>query len=270
MRNDYLEKLLQSKKYKSVCPDTIRRIWDECSEKYKKLKDVDSATREALHGITGTFLTSAEAAECAWAMQSWHAGGHTDGQLENMLNKHASTRERLPLEDMDALYARIFNTTGNPDHILDLACGINPLYLGARGIKTTGVDISGEAVALINAFGETYGAPVKALCADLLCDGGLPREHYDLALLFKVLPLLERQRRGAAAAVLRSIDARFIVASFPTRTLGGRNVGMAAHYSEWMEGHLPEGLGIADRFEMRNELFYILKKQTSFCDVQGG
>ena len=264
MNSDYLDKLLQSKKYKRVCPDTIRRVWDECSRKYKRPKDVDGAAREALHGITGAFLTPVEAAECAWAMQSWHAGGHTEGQLENMLNKHASTRERLPLEDMDALYARIFETTGKPDRVLDLACGINPLYLGARGIKTTGVDISGEAVNLINAFGETYGAPVNAVCADLLCENGKPCGRYDLALLFKVLPLLERQRGGAAVNVLKSIDARFIAASFPTRTLGGRNVGMAAHYSEWMEGHLPDGLGIADRFEVRNELFYILKKQTDF------
>ena len=105
MNNDYREKLLQSKKYRDVCPDTLVRLWAECEVKYKKPKDVDRAVREALHGITGAFLTPAEASECAWAMQSWHAGGRTDAQLENILNKHASTRERLPLADMDALSA---------------------------------------------------------------------------------------------------------------------------------------------------------------------
>lgn len=254
MSNEYPDKLLQSKKYREVCPDTVRRVWEECSAKYKKTKDADKAAREALHGITGAFLTPAEVRECAWAMQAWRAGGKTDAQLENILNKHASTRERLPLSDMDALYSRIFDIAGRPGRVLDLACGINPIYLGARGIAVTGADISGEAVRLINAFGE----PCEAVCADLLC--GVPRGRYDLALLFKVLPLLERQRRGAAGEVLRSVDAACIAVSFPTRTLGGRNVGMAGHYSEWMEAHLPESRAVAGKFETENELFYILKE----------
>ena len=261
MNSDYLEKLKQSKKYRGVCQDTINRIWSECSRKYRKPRDVDKAVREALHGITGAFLTDAEASECAWAMQAWFAGGRTDAQLSNILNKHASTRERLPLESMDALYERIFQTAFRPKSVLDLACGINPLYLGARGFRTTGVDISGQAVKLINAFGETYGMPVKAACADLLCPGAIPRERYDMALLFKVLPLLERQRAGAAMDVVNAVNAEVIVASFPTRTLGGRNVGMAAHYSEWMESHLPNGKTILDRFETENEVFYLLEEK---------
>ena len=260
MNNDYLDKLLSSKKYRDVCPDTVRRVWNECAGRYKKPKDADKAAREALHGITGAFLTPAEATECAWAMQNWHAGGRTDGQLENLLNKHASTRERLPLSDMDALYARIFEITGKPDRALDLACGINPIYLAARGISATGVDISGAAVRLINAFGETYGQPCDAVCADLLCPNAIPRERCDVALLFKVLPLLERQQNGAAMDVMSAVNARYIVASFPTRTLGGRNVGMAGHYSEWMAAHLPAGRAIEATFETNNELFYILKE----------
>ena len=260
MNSDYLEKLLQSKKYRGVCPDTIRRVWDECARKYKKPKDVDKAAREALHGITGAFLTPGEFAACAWSMQAWHAGGRTDAQLENILNKHASTRERLPLSEMDALYARIFEITGKTDRILDLACGINPIYLGARGLKATGVDISGDAVALVNAFGGNYGIPVRAVCADLLCPNAIPGERFDLALLFKVLPLLERQRAGAALDVLNAIDARFIAVSFPTRTLGGRNIGMAAHYSEWMAAHMPINRTDVGLFETQNELFFILKE----------
>ena len=258
MNNDYLEKLLQSRKYRDLCPDTVRRVWMECAAKYKKAKDVDKAAREALHGITGAFLTPEEAARCAWAMHEWAVGGRTEAQLANVLNKHASTAERLPLSDMDALYARIFQFTGKTDRVLDLACGINPVYLGARGIKTTGVDISGLAVNVVNAFGETYGAPVKAKCADLLCEGAIPRERFDLALLFKVLPLLERQRPGAATDVMRACNAAYLAVSFPTRTLGGRNVGVAAHYSEWMEAHLPEKRTVVGRFETGNELFYIL------------
>ena len=268
MNSDYLEKLLQSKKYRGVCPDTIYRLWSECERRYKKPKDVDRAVREALHGITGAFLTPAEVSECAWAMQNWHAGGRTDAQLENILNKHASTRERLPLESMDALYARIFEIAGKTDRVLDLACGINPVYLGARGLNATGVDISGDAVRLINAFGENCGLPVRGICADLLCPGAIPRERFDLCLMFKVLPLLERQRAGAAMAVMSAVDAASIAVSFPTRTLGGRNVGMTAHYSEWMENHLPTSKTVSGRFEAENELFYVLKERSGHAESE--
>ena len=90
------------------------------AEAAKSKADAEKAAREALHGITGAFLTPAEASECAWAMQSWHAGGRTDDQLENILNKHASTRERLPLRAMDALYGRIFDITGKPARSFDM------------------------------------------------------------------------------------------------------------------------------------------------------
>lgn len=259
MREDYLSKLLQSKKYRDICPDTVRRVWSECAERYKKPKDVDSAVREALHGITGAFMTPEEVRQLAYDMQAWHVE-RTDAALERMLSRHASTRERLPLKDTDALYARIFNVTGRPSSVLDLACGVNPLYLGARGITTVGVDISGSAVEAVNRFHEVYGMPVSAICADLLCPGSIPPSRFDVALLLKLLPLLERQRRGAAVDMLNAVNAAYLVASFPTRTLGGRNVGMAAHYGAWMAEHLPANRAVAGQFETENELFYVLKE----------
>ena len=80
-----------------------------------------------------------------------------------------------------------------------------------------------------------------------------------MALLFKLLPLLERQRTGSAMDVMNAVDAGWLVVSFPTRTLGGRNVGMAAQYSDWMAGHIPPGRAVAGRFGTGNELFFILR-----------
>lgn len=259
MGNELLEKLLRSKNYRDICPDTIRRVWAECEKRYKRAKDVDKAVREALHGISGAFMTPQEARQLAYDMQAWHVG-RTDSDLEKMLIRHASTRERLPLSDMDAMYGRIFATTGRPRSVLDLACGINPLYLAARGIETTGVDISGAAVYAVNCFHESYRMPASARCADLLCPGAIPSERFDVALLFKLLPLLERQESGGAARVMAAVNAGHMIVSFPTRTLGGRSVGMSENYARWMQTHLPKGMDILDRFETRNELFYIITK----------
>ncbi len=242
------EKLLASKKYRDVCPDTIERIWRECSSKFKKEKDVDKAAREALHGVTGAFMTEREykrAMELA-AARDWEA----------LLGMHASTRERLPVESMDRVFDQLFEAIETPARILDLACGLNPVYLAHRlpNAAITGVDISGQCVNVIRAFG---GA--EARLGDLLCE--IPEDEANAALLFKVLPLLERQRTGAAMDALMRVNAEWIVASFPTRSLGGHNVGMEKHYSEWMEAHVPGNRAIAARLTSENELFYVLKRK---------
>ena len=261
MSEQLLDKLLHSKKYQDICLDTVRRIFNECLVKYKKPKDAEKAAREQLHGITGAFLTREEAGRCCVDMQSWLTGGRQDADLQHMLERHASTRERLPISRMDETYASIFEIAGRPASVLDLACGLNPIYLAARGINVVGTDISGQAVDTLNAFGKVAGAPVSAICADLLCESAIPKQRFDMALLFKILPLLDRQKSGAAMDVMRRINAEYIVVSFPTRTLGGRNVGMEENYSRWMEEHMPGNREVADRFITENELYYILKER---------
>lgn len=248
--NELFEKLLASKKYRDVCPDTIARIIAECEGRYKKAKDLEKAVREKLHGITSAFMNESEYKRA----QALASAGET---LEELLSCHASTRERLPLAAMDALYQKIFEITGEPASLLDLACGMNPVYFTAKypQMKVTGVDISGQSVNIIRICGG------NALHGDLLCENAVPEERYDIALLFKILPLLDRQKNGSAMDVLCRIHAGYIVVSFPTRTLGGRNVGMEDNYSAWMESHMPENREIEARFTTENELFYILKEK---------
>ena len=253
--NELLEKLTTNKKYRDVCPDTIARVISECEGRYKKAKDLEKAVREKLHGVTSAFNDLGSGIQCA--VMQLNPGD--DEALTEILSRHASTRERLPLSGMDALYRRIFQTTGAPDVILDLACGLNPVYLLHRfDCDVVGVDISKSCVELID--GDALENS-RGIWADLLCEGAIPPERFHMALLFKILPLLERQRSGSALEILRRIDAEYLVVSFPTRTLGGRNVGMEENYSRWMEQHLPENREIADRFTTENELFYILKEK---------
>ena len=100
-----------------------------------------------------------------------------------------------------------------------------------------------------------------AACGNAENESSIPEERFDVCLLFKILPLLDRQKAGSADRVLKEIDAENIVVSFPTRTLGGRNVGMEENYSAWMETHLPERYETAHRFTTENELYYILKEK---------
>ncbi len=248
MNNDLFDKLSSNKKYSDVCPDTIRRVISECEGRYKKSKDMEKAVREKLHGITSAFN------ELGGDVQREVAELDTndDAALTEILKRHASTRERLPLSAMDALYAKIFETTGRPTSILDLACGLNPVYLLHRfDCDVVGVDISKSCVSLIP----------NGVWGDLLCENAIPQERFHIALLFKILPLLERQKSGSAMDVMNRIDAEYLVISFPTRTLGGRNVGMEDNYTAWMESHMPDNRTVATRFTTENELYYVLKEK---------
>lgn len=257
-----LDSLLASKNYREVCPDTVTRVWEECLRRHRTPAEAEHAARKALHGITGAFMGPREARKLAEDIQSW-TSDPCDAALERMLGRHASTRERLPLARMDALFERIFDITGRPRSVLDLACGIAPLYLGARGVDTTGVDLFRGAVDAVNRFHEVCGAPVRAVWSDLLCPGSLPEGHFDLALLFKLLPLLERQKSGAAMNVMRAIDSGWVAVSFPSRTLSGRNVGMADHYPAWMQAHTPAGWRAEATFETANEIFFVFRQEAA-------
>lgn len=248
MHDPLLEKLAASRKYRDVCPDTIARILHECRARYKKEKEIDKAAREQLHGITAAFMTDAEYRR---AVEITAQGG----ALADLMECHASTRERLPLADTDALYARLLDAPC--DSALDLACGLNPAYLRDRypEMRITGVDISGQCVRVLKALG------IDARLSDLLSENAIPQDRYAVALLFKILPLLERQRAGAARRVLESVNADALICSFPTRSLSGRNVGMAAHYAAWLPDQLPEKWRIDRTVETGNELYYILKEK---------
>ncbi|MCQ2437172.1 MAG: 16S rRNA (guanine(1405)-N(7))-methyltransferase RmtD [Clostridia bacterium] len=233
-----LDKLLSSKKYADLCPDTVTRIFEDCLLRYKKPKDADKAAREKLHGMTGAFvLPDSTAAD----------------SLEALLHAHASTRERLPLSAMDALWENIESAIGTPDTILDLACGLNPLYLHHRypDASIVGADISRWCVDRINEAG------MEGLWIDLLTENTIPTSQFDAVLLLKILPLLERQQVGSSEKLMASLNAKHIIVSIPTKSLSGRNVGMSKHYGDWMAAHPPVNRSLTHTFETENELFYI-------------
>lgn len=43
MTNSIYEKLAASKKYAALCPDTLRRVAEDCARRYKKPKEAEKA-----------------------------------------------------------------------------------------------------------------------------------------------------------------------------------------------------------------------------------
>ena len=251
-----LNDLLTSKKYSDICPDTVKNAFMEQTKRHGKLKDADKAARAHLHAITGAFISPDELKNARKAIDEWLSGDE-DAFLRAMLY-HSSTRERV--EIAYELYSRAFSSCEKVHTILDLACGINPIFLGKMGhTSVIGLDIHAGCAELVNHCAEFFGWNTRARAQDLILNP--PEEEADITLMMKLLPVLETQKTGAAKALLESVKSRYMLVTFPTQTLGGKKVGMEKHYTEWFEARIPSTLKVIDRFVIGNELAYTLERK---------
>jgi len=72
--------------------------------------------------------------------------------------------------------------------------------------------------------------------------------------------LMARQEAGCAARLLRSLNARRLVVSFPARSLCGRAKGMGRHYVAQMQTLLETLPHRAVRLEFGEETFFVLRR----------
>lgn len=248
-KDDAIESIIKSKKYAGICEDTVRRVYEEAVTRYSA-KEAEKAARAKLHQITGAFMTPDEVKK-AKACLGEFIKGDEDAFLR-CLETHASTRER---PCANKLYERVFSSVPKDGMTLDLACGLNPLTLGRMSLNVWACDISRDAVCIVNEWSKALGWNVEAATVDLIT-GSVPKG--DVALFMKLLPIIERQKKGAAQSLLYGVKARYKVVTFPTRTLSGRSVGMGRHYGEWFEPMI-EPMRKIDVFESDFELCYVLE-----------
>ncbi len=258
-----IEQVTLSKKYAHICHDTIAGIAAAEYPKHKDDKTRLKAVKNKLHQISGSFLTEKEIS-CAGDIittTDWNNKQGRDSSCRALLAMHTSTRERLLFFEL--LYRDIFSITGKPDSIIDIACGFNafalPLLQIADNVQYLGFDISLKAVSLINHFFAAMQINGKAEGADALYSDLSKKQHHNLALLFKILPLLERQQKGYGAKQLSNLNADYIAISFPTKTMSGKSVGMAQSYNAYMLQTASEaGKKIVYQSEYSNEMLFIL------------
>jgi 16S rRNA (guanine(1405)-N(7))-methyltransferase len=145
---------------------------------------------------------------------------------------HTSTRERLPF--LERFYAELLVEVVAPgSHILDIGCGLNPLAMPwmrlPENVTYTCYDIDAGLIDFLNAFFAAMSLSGHAELRNVVTDP--PRASANLALVLKVLPTLDQLQRDAGATLLHELAAPRMLVSFPARTLGGTEKGMAATYT---------------------------------------
>lgn len=258
-----LEQLQSGGKYGKLDPGLLGRVAAMMAPRYKKEKDALDAAKRHLHIICGMYQGTGEQARLSALMQEALREPSTPERVrrlsEQILPLHASTRERLP--EMRAFYEAVFGALPEIQSIMDLGCGLHPFARPWMSVKTdcrySAWDLLPETAAHIEAFFAWVGYAGEAGVLDLAAAG--PKESVDLAFALKLLPVLEQQQKDRGGELLASLDVRYVAATFPTRSMGGKKQGMAAFYADWMARHLGPWQVLSER-EIGNELLFLLKR----------
>jgi 16S rRNA (guanine(1405)-N(7))-methyltransferase len=150
---------------------------------------------------------------------------------------------------------------------LDIACGLNPLALPwmsvPENVTYLAWDIFTDLAQFLNLIFpllriDTPKVDGRAEVKDVLALETTPA--FDLALLLKTLPCLEQGDKNAGARLLEAIDARWLVVSFPVRSLVGQSKGMPAHYTDQFLRLVDEKPWRVERLDFSTELVFIVEK----------
>ncbi len=258
-----------SAKYKDISPDVVRAVAAQEIGKRRTLKEAVKSTKNKLHQVSMAYFNlHADSRDnyAVWLQRLRETQQAGDIEASKQLNKqimghHASTRERLPL--LDQFYSTLLADLPPINSVLDLACGLNALALpwfpGMKQITYYGCDIYRPMIDFLNTALEIMEIKGCAEVQDILQSP--PVQEVDLALILKTIPCLEQIDRQAGTRLLRAINARYMVVSFPAQSLGGRNKGMVtnyeAHFHQLIEG---ENWDIR-KFEFATELAFVVKKR---------
>jgi 16S rRNA (guanine(1405)-N(7))-methyltransferase len=220
-----------SKKYRSICTDTIRRIAERELASHGDAKAAAKATKRKLHQVYGAFELDFDH-EAAYQRLQHAYNLDSDDEIESacreILALHSSSRERLLI--LDRFYSAIFEITGQPTTVLDLGCGLSPLALPWMGpiARYIALDIDMERVRFLNRFLSLAGFEPLARCQDVLARP--PDDAADVSLLLKMSPTLERQEPGATHRLVERLGSSFVVVSYAVKSLSGRDKGMLQQY----------------------------------------
>ena len=260
---ELLGRLRQSRKYGGVSEDALRRAVAWAVERHPKSNAALKAARRKLHQIHGAYFSGFNRSRLNRALECVERGASEEAirlACADVLGMHASTAERVAIAE--EMYRDVFGFTGMPSSVADLACGLNPFFLPWMGLPVStryaASDIDGGVVTAVGRLIKALGYGGGAESRDVLASP--PVDRPDVTLLLKTAPCLERQEPGSVVRLLRQIRSPYMVVSFPTKSLGGREKGMTRSYGKFME-EVASNLSVdVEELAYPTEAVYVLKR----------
>jgi len=262
---DLVTEIHTSAKYRHVAPDFIRSIGAQELDKRRDYKDAVKSTKNKLHQVGGAYLDHTPLYD-SWLSDmrtAYESGGLRELRpfCERLMSLHASTRERLPI--LEEFYETVFDALPPIHSVLDLACGFNPLAIPwmklTPGAAYYAVDIYGDMMRFLQDFITLCGNAGHTQTRSVANRADI--EHkVDLAFVLKAIPCLEQVDKLAGARLLETLNADYVLISFPIHSLGGRSKGMPATYENHFKGLLAGKPWTYQRFEFATELAFLVTR----------
>ncbi len=219
MKEVVIKSILESKKYRSLSADVVKRVVDSLEGRYKKCGDLERRSKEILHQIWGAYYSTRPDFNKLYEKL---VEDRSEQSLLNILKIHSSTSERI--DSYAEIFDEVFKRVGRIDSILDIGCGFDPLFFLIYKMHDfrnyTSIDIDIDEIEFLNRVFELYGEKrMSAVVGDVF---KLENNSADLIFMFKLLPVIEQQSRGSSKKILDSLDFKYCVVTFPTRSIGGK------------------------------------------------
>jgi len=138
--------------------------------------------------------------------------------LKDMLAIHISSKERQPYYDQ--FYKQLFNLIDPPETIIDIGCGLHPLsypFNTKMPLKSyLAIDKDASVIELLQLYApHILPIRLKAVCMDIkdivwsdFLDQGT---KFDLAMMLKLIPVLNRQNKSLITQLLNIPSDRILV-----------------------------------------------------------
>lgn len=261
--SDSIDSIVQtvrtSAKYRTVTEAFVRSITAEMLRRYRTEKEALKATKNKLHQVCGAYFEHTPNYS-AW-LEALRAADSPESRREvvrRILSNHASSRERLPI--LDQFYQAIFAALPPIRTVMDVACGLNPLYAAWLPPLENyyAYDLYEDLAWFLGESFTVCGVKGTAEARDVI--GSPPTIRADLALVLKTLPCLEQSDSEASGALLNALNVAYLAVSFPSRSLSGRGgKGMAENYeARFMALIEARGYTRLEKIAFENELVFVV------------
>ncbi len=230
-----IDQINQSKKYRhsGVNEKTIKDLIQQESTPELSDKALLKAVRRILHNIVAPYLGELDYQTAFKQLENLTDYSIKGSQLRefclSILASHASSAERLP--NLTTFYEQLFKTTGKPNSIIDLACGLHPFGFPWMGLPLTtrysAYDIIQPRIDLLNQFFVQIGLPGDAENRDILVNP--PEQHADLGLFFKEAHRFEKRQPGCNRLFWQQLNVDILAVSLPAVDLTGSHSLLDRH-----------------------------------------
>lgn len=261
--SEVVRAVLTSSKYKNVDELLIRTIGERELSNRKNVREAIKATKNKLHQVGAAYFDASIDYPRILEKLKLTAEGDSERFRELCLEAmklHASTRERIGI--IDDFFATTLSGIKPVRSIIDIACGLNPLATPWMNLendtKYYAYDIYKDMILFIQQFFPI--AKIDGNAAVLDITRTIPTRQVDLVFLLKAIPCLEQLDKNIGHRLLESLNAKHLLFSFPVRSLGGRNKGMAENYEIKMVQLLHGKPWHLQKFEFVSELAFLVTK----------